>query len=422
MYARSILNLGSISHLVTCICLAVVPASLNAQTSSIQLSDEQPTVLYSSQPVFSSPDQARVITPTTPIVKTSHQFSLNSNGILEGRITTGYGSPSGLSVYLVADKKIIGEGTTSSTGVFSIAGIDPGNYSLFVAGNQKFAAQGISVTRQSGINNPLELTTVTTQYQGLKELIGNTVIPTIVQASRRSTSNISVITTESETIDKVRIVNGSIRGQISSLISEKNASGVQVHLIQNGQSISQVETNSLGSFTIPDVEPGVYDFVAVGKLGFAAIQIQAIGNRSPMRKISYRAEGAIALQVSLAEDVVSVQENGSDSVQYFPGNDVLMEPAVNSRNASMQYAGESIAFGIADGGTAGSIGNFTNFSRGGGVAGRFGGRFGSRFRGGLRGGRLASGSTLGRLLTLGAIGGGVVAIADENPAPASPTN
>ena len=92
----------------------------------------------------------------------------------------------------------------------------------------------------------------------------------------------------------------------------------------------------------------------------------------------------------------------SAPIDYAVGNDVLIEP---SYSAPVEYAGESIAYGGASGGTCGACSNYSGFSGGGVVRGRFGGgRIGSRL-----------GGNAGRFLLIGGLGAGIVAIADDDP-------
>lgn len=419
MYALSKFN--SWGQWAFCVCLAVAPA-LSAQETTHSFSDSD-SILYEHRPELISPQEPRVLSPTTPIIKTKHQYGLSADGSFEGRVTSSRGLANGMSIFLVANNKLVGNSTTDRFGDFVLENIPPGIYSLYAVGNGEIAAQGISIVPdQSVATEPLEMTTATTEYEGLRQLIEKTMLPEIVDATKRTTSQVSVVTTDSETIHRVRVINGGLRGQVSSLVRESNAAGVQIHLIENGQSISQVETNALGSFLIPDIEPGNYQFVAVGQQGFAALQIEAIGATSPIHKIAYQQHAASLLEVSLAENGTAVQETLSDEIDYVPTNEALMEPSLTADNAPIQYATESIGCGSAGGGTAGSFGNYTSFANSGGVGGRFGGRFGG-FSGGLGGSRIASGSLFGRLVTLGALGGSITAIAnDNNPNAASPTN
>lgn len=399
-------------------------ATLSAQTNQSFRFADQPQISYEAQPRMITPVQSEA-SQATPIIKSVHQYSLDQQGFLTGRVAAGNTSPANLKVVVVANQSIIGQATTDRTGSFALQGIAPGRYSLFVSGKNRFAAQGISIVRASetNANRSLDLTTVSTGYSGIQQLMSNALLPNVQQSNQIPTTQVSTVISDVEVAKQVRIINGRIRGQISSLISASNASGVQVHLIQNNQPIAQVETNELGSFLIPDVQPGIYDFVAVGQKGFAALQIEAIGSRSPMTKISYQADVSSVIEVPLAEDVVQADIPVAADAQFVPGNEVYMEPAIaNQSMGAVEYAGESIGCGCAGGGSAGTYGNFTNFGNGGMVGGRLGGRFGSGFRGGLGGGRLAGTSGLGRLLTLGAVAGSIVAIADDDPGAASPSN
>lgn len=417
MYAQRTNLMNQFKGLGLGIAIAAAPffaGQANAQQSpnAINFSDIQATQTYGAPTSKISPNSVVVASQATPAIKSIHQFALDQQGMLTGRVTTLKKSPLGLDVFIVANKTVLANAKTDSTGTFVIKGIAPGTYSMFVAGQNQIAAQGISITGPTNqpTSNELALTTIGTSYDGVKQLIDNAILPEIVSATQKNTSQISIVLSDEEVTKKVRIINGRIRGQISSLIAEDHAAGVQVHLIQNNQPIAQVQTNALGSFVIPDVDAGTYDFVAVGKHGFAAIRVEVIGNRSPMSMVSYQADISSALEVPLAEDAIPARQvSAQTEVDYQQGNEVFMEPA---NLAPIQYASESIGYGGAGGGVAGAAGNFSGLSGGGG--GFAGGGFG--------GGGGLGGSGLRRLLRLGAIGGVIVAIADDDPGAASPAS
>ncbi len=366
-----------------------------------------------------------------PIIKRVHQFALDAKGNLQGRVTD-LQQTTAVQVYLLKNQSIVASAQIDAEGDFTLGKIQPGTYSLVVAGRQRIAARGISVVAPSSgreTSSKIQISTVATRYEGLKNLLQQSLDQSITQVISGNPEDRSFATNLNDEHEskQVRIINGSLRGQISSLIAADHAESVQIYLIQNGQPMYQVQTNALGAFLVPDVEPGPYDFVAVGKTGFAALRFEAIGS-SATQLISFSDRIDSLLEVSLAESQVakSVVEPLVGDLQDTVTNEVVMEPAyANPNRGPIEYASESIACGCSSGATGGYYGNYSNFVSSGMVAGRYGG-FGGGFHGGLGGsgrfgGFLRSGGGFGRLLSLGALSGTIIAIADDNdPAPASP--
>ena len=119
-------------------------------------------------------------------------------------------------------------------------------------------------------------------------------------------------------------------------------------------------------------------------------------------------------------------------VDYAVGQDTYLEPSYDeaSVEAPIEYAGESVGYGGASGGTCGACNTASSFDAGGVVSGDFGiqnGCGGTCGGGGGLGSRLGGGRILGsgngglrRLFRLAAIGGAIVAIADDDDDEASP--
>jgi hypothetical protein len=382
------------------LAMPLLASSANAQWSqqatgvNVNLSDSQPAAAV-------SPD---------------HTVSVDQYGTLNGRVasidtsTKTANGLSGLNVFLVQSNQVIKQAQTQADGSFTIQGLNEGAYSFFAAGQNGVAAYGIYVTRQPGqTSNVLEATTCSAGYQGVKQLLQQNVPAVVAQSV--STALQSVQTTSVSTAKQIQLSNGRLHGQVSSVYSaNQTVQSVQVYLIQNDQPIAQVQTDARGAFSIPDVAPGIYDFVAVGQNGFAATRFEAVGQSGPMTQVSYRQPLTQTMDVALTCNSCGGGQV-AQPIDYAPS--VAMEPAYSSSYAApVEYAGESIAYGGASGGSCGCSGSYSNFGGGGVVRGRFGG--GLRGGSALRGGAGAGG--LGRVLFLGGIAGGVVAIADDDDA------
>lgn len=343
-------------------------------------------------------------TPATA-AKAAHTVSVSQDGLLVGRVAaintdskaaTGL---EGLQVFFVRNGQVVKQARTANDGSFAIENIQQGPYSFYAAGKSGIAAYGVYVTQQQNADsqNILIATPASAGYYGLQQLLRNNVPQQVSQSVAQA-----VQASEGFEIDnpmQIRLINGKLYGQISSLFGNaQNVAGTQVHLIQNDRPIAQVQTDGEGNFSVPDLQPGVYDFVAANQTGFTAGRFEAIGTgtNSPMTQVSFR-----KLPTLLAACLTAPTQTVTDGIEYAVGQEAMLEPSFNQ---PIEYASESIAYGGASGGSCGCSGNYSSFGGGGIVRGRFGG-------GGFGG---ASAGGMGRLLMLGGLGGSIVAIADDD--------
>lgn len=366
---------------------------------------------------------ARAITASQTINRV-HRYSLDESGNLNGQITVTDDKPNNIGIYAMQDNQVVYRSTTNASGEFTIAEITPGRYSIVVAGRNQLAVQGIMIDRvaSENTNGIIQLSTIQTGYQGIRDLVSTALPKQIVDhlsTAEDTTQQVSATLSDAPIANQVRIINGSIRGQIVSLADASNAEGTTVHLLQNNKPVAQVEIDDQGIFTIPDVEAGAYDFIATADSGLAAMRIQAIARDKPMKMVSFTQQQALTdLNISLAE-VCHCNPAPIDcpcNPDPVPPQQVALEPC---SLCSIEYASESIGFGGANGGVGGATGNFSNVS---------GNVLGNRGIIGVRGAATAGRSSafgLSRLLTIASIAGTATAIAvddDNDTVPASNAN
>ena len=379
-----------------------------------------------------SPAQPRTTATATAVANPTHTIALNQYGGIDGQIAsidevsaTATGL-SGLDVFFVRNGQIVQQAQTGSEGEFAINGLAEGAYSFFAAGKNGLAAYGVYVTskpRQATLNL-LEAVPASSSNNAVQQLVQRNAPPQVAQSIQKAMQSVTR-GNEVYSSKQIRLINGRLYGQISTLFSQQQSiSGLQVQLIQNAETIAQVETETNGTFNIPDVEPGVYDYVIGGSNGFAAGRFEAVGNPSPMQQVSYRKT------IAQLDACLTCPNEGliEQPVEYVNGQDAYLEPSyADSVEAPVEYAGESACYGGASGGTCGACNSCGGFDGGGIVRGRFGLSGGSPCGGGCGasglGSRLGGGSLLGgggggnlsRLLTIGALATGISAIADDDP-------
>ena len=377
--------------------------------------------IYNTQDVPAKPDTrssvlVQSISHSGATTQRSHLIALNVKGEVQGRIAAiGGDNPStngfaNLSVYLINSGTVKYQTQANADGTFKLPGVAEGAYSFVATGSTGFATYGVFVTANQApsADNLMEAATVSPQIAGIKKILAENLPPQVIQEIMREPSTGIVKPTNVAGANQVRLIDGQLTGQVHSLYEDgKSVRGTMVNLIQDGRRIADVEVDEHGRYSISDLQPGVYDFIAVGYKGLAAIRFEAVGQDSPMTKVSF---GRTPKLVAMSLDVcLTFQQDNtiiSDSVDYSMGRGTY--PQTTYESAPIEYAGQSVSYGGAEGGSYSSAGNYSNFSNsyGGGGGGGGGGYLrGGRFGGGIGGGG-------GRLLLLG----GITAIANDPPA------
>lgn len=372
-----------------------------------------------------------------------HNITLNNAGGIEGRITSlqsGEGEGlADLKVYFVRNGKIAKETSTDNSGTFQIDSVTEGAYSFVATGKNGFAAYGVNVVANDGASsiNTMEAAAVSPNFSVVKEILENNLPQQIAAEIVNGASN---ITERLVGGNRIQLNDGILVGNIVPLFGEiANVEGTFVHIIQNDKEVAQVQADASGAFAVPNLDAGVYDFVAAGPTGIAAVSFQAIDAEGEIAaqsvmdtdEIPVAIEPAAAAALPFQEvisadipmdaapslDVCTTCSNDASFVGQqvgYAGSDIVYDQGY--QEAPIQFASEAVSCGGACGASCGSAGDFSGFSNcnscGGGVGG------GRLFGGGRLG---AGGAGLRRLALLGGIAGAVVAIASDD-ADQSPTN
>jgi len=384
-----------------------------------------------------------------------HNITLNRNGGVEGRITTLKNTNSeglaDLKVYFVRNGKIAKEATTDSNGTFRLDNISEGAYSFVATGKSGFAAYGVNVVANTGSDqvNAMEAAAVSPRFSVVKDILENNLPKQIAAEILEGASNIS---NDFVGANRIQLQNGNLVGNIVPLFGDiAKVEGTYVHIVQNDEQVARVQADVNGDFAVADLEPGVYDFVAAGPTGIAAVSFQAIdaegeitaesvidSDEIPVAIEPAAIEPAAAAAALPFQDIVSadIPMEAASSLNVcttcsgdagfvgqqaeYVGSDVSYDTGYD-QSAPIQYASEAVSCGGACGASCGSAGDFSGFSScnscatssccGGGGGGLLGG------------GRLFGGGSTGlrRLALLGGIAGAVIAIAsDDESSPTTP--
>ena len=386
-----------------------------------------------------------------------HNITLNSNGGIEGRITTLKNSDgeglADLKVYFVRNGKIVRETTTDSSGTFQISNIAEGAYSFVATGNNGFAAYGVNVVANDGNStvNAMQAAAVSPRFDVVKDILQSNLPQQVAAEILEGSSN---ITPELVGSNRIQLQNGNLVGNIVPLYGDiSDVEGTIVHIIQNDAQVARVQADANGDFSVAELEPGVYDFVAAGPTGIAAVSFQAVGEIA--ESVIDSDEIPVAIEPAAAAAALPFQGAGSRSVGggfddgivdggFIGGGDIVSadipfadtssslnvcttcgtdagfvsqdfgSEVIYDESAPVQYASEAVSCGGACGASCGSCGDFSQFSSCNSCSGGGGRLFGG-------GGRLFGGGSSGlrRLALLGGVAGAIIAISvdDDDASP-----
>lgn len=400
-------------------------------------------------------DNAPIAEATTSIVsdsglisvQRSHTIALNESGSIEGRVATiDAGSQANgladLKVFLVNNGEIQAETVTDVDGLFSLSNIDEGVYSFVATGKSGFAAYGVRVVANNGSDtvNLMEAAAVSPQAAVVKQILQKQLPSDIAQEILDN----AVVSDEASQVvgsNKVSVKDGVLVGHVVPMLGEiALVDGTSVFLIQGDEQVAEVTADATGSFAIEDVEPGVYDFVAAGPTGFAAVSFEAVEEAAEVDEIASVVDSEeipVSLEPAVApvayQDIpadIPFDGGVSDSLDVcltcqqdagfvgeqvaYAGDEGYYEeaPVYDSYDsAPIEYAGESCGCGAAAGGSCGSASNFSGYSTCGSCnTSCCGGRRGLFGRGG-GGGGLFAGAGGSRLARIGLLAGVATAIA-----------
>ena len=384
-----------------------------------------------------TPANTTVETPTYLEGSRSHTVALNRIGQLEGRINSG-DQTGELNVYFVRDGEIVTRTTTQDGGYFIAEGINEGNYSFIATGRGGFVAYGIQVTPYDQVTgvNAIEAATVSSGYKGIQRILKNSV-PSQIAAEISGIEQTEASAPSFTGSNVVKLTGNQLSGQVASFDqSRQPVYGTEVFIIRDDREIARTTADVSGNFTLRNLEAGTYDLIAAGSNGIAAVRFQAVdtasvldANNSPFQPVSFR-KAVTAAAASLQVCLTCGADSGivGEQIDYSANDAVIVESVPFDQTSPIEYASDSLGCGCAAGGSCGSCGSFSGASTGLIGGGGFGG--GGFGGGGFTGGRIGGGALLGgggsfsRLIGLGGLAGGVVALAtddDGSPAPASPS-
>jgi hypothetical protein len=233
----------------------------------------------------------------------AHILAADVNGHLQGRIVSLTGtSAEGLQVFFVRNGQIEQSTVTDAGGTFQVEGLVAGAYTLVAAGANGLVAHGVYVTTDAaeGTEQSVALQTaaVGPEFDDVVEFITEHTVPAGEQVADAAANELELSQVESS--NKVTLTDaGHLEGRMVSLndrVSEdRDYSNMSARLLSGSELVADVTISADGTFTVENVAPGVYDLVAAGDQGFAAISFEAVAAQSvdvPAANASYTSSAA----------------------------------------------------------------------------------------------------------------------------------
>lgn len=328
----------------------------------------------------------------------NHTLAVDEQGTVKGRVNVvnrdfSVSGLSALRVCLVRDGKIAHVVDSNSLGQFEFTGVEEGVYSFVATGKDGFAACGVKVAKGQGANT-MEVAVVNPDFQQVREIFEATPVAAEVLASAGAEQP-----TRIDGNNRVSTSNGNLVGKLFDFVSGAVSAETKAYLLKNNVRIAEAAVDAFGQFNFAGVEPGVYEFVAAGPTGYAAVSFEAVA-----QEVQAAQSADVVVEGSVVEEGVVAPAQQLDVPMTAAGDHVVVGEQLNTACDACTagapvvdaYAGpmigNDIACGAAAGGCCGASDNWGGYCGGGGGAG---GGYGGI--GGLAGlGRLA---ILGWILT-----------------------
>lgn len=321
----------------------------------------------------------------------NHLVSIDQDGVVRGRVVAaadrGLTGLENMKVFFVRNGEIASQVYTRGDGSFEAIGLKEGVYSFVATGGKGFAAFGLRLTAEPNqlTNNLIEVGTASPRFEKVLEILGEK-LPAQVVAG---------IVPVNETVpapgaNRVQLDGGNLVGSLTSFGA--SVAGATVSLVRNGEKVGETVADESGNFSVSDLEPGIYEFVATGGSGVAVLSFEAVEQDS-------------VVSDGVASFDTAVPAQSMDVAMTAPGDQMIVNDqfgyacdscnSVATYSEPYAYTGTSVGCGVAAGGCCGSAGNWGGYSSccgGGGMGGAFGGGMG-----GLAG--IAKFAILGWILT-----------------------
>lgn len=238
------------------------------------------------------------LAPEKLISNRSHDIVLGTEGNFSGRLTAlarqdGSVPASGMTVKVVQGGVVAGEVKTNSEGVFSFKGLKPGVAAVLGYGDDSFLLYGIRLVASdekiaANVVTDIDSAAVSGIDVGLvRSLISEKMTNGDVRFNSEPVENddsfpfgVGDVATSFASHRVQLQEDGSLKGLVNLLDDRtgrvREVLDLTVYMIKNGKMVGQADVENNGQFLVPDLSPGIYSIVGVGKDGTFAFGVEAL--------------------------------------------------------------------------------------------------------------------------------------------------
>ncbi len=247
------------------------------------------------------------------------QWVTAPNGVITGSVTeTQSVSPvslGGVRVSLLRNGVVAHVADSNAQGQFSFAGVAPGDYSLVAQSADAmsaFSLKVVSPTHGRHLGNSVDVRCIRPVSNRVTEIIRSHVVPTVggpqmVMDMDPLASSRTFADSHSISADEA----GNLNGRVGSIFGGggRDMRGTMVYILRDGTEVARTTCSHDGTFRVTGLKSGVYNFVAAGPVGFAALSFNFVNpyvaDSGTAKKIyvSAPAVNASSLNVELSANI-----------------------------------------------------------------------------------------------------------------------
>ncbi len=263
---------------------------------------------------------------------------LDAQGKIHGRMSTIVPTPDDstgpghrlnparhLQVQVIRDAQRLAITTTDRDGRYTITDLEPGIHTLATTDRTGTTIFGINVLPyqpgQEDSDSFVDAFVISNE---------TTIVHSWIMAGKQRFKKNGGRTTGSKNFpaghNVVSLDNGVFKGKVYSFFEGADVSDTKITLLQDGVRVRQGRVDQKGLFVFQDLPPGIYDLVATGSEGIAAIRFVAESTRatSIFQQVTYLQADPVSMHIALAPDS---QVMDSTSNEIFDPS-VINDPAI----------------------------------------------------------------------------------------------
>lgn len=247
------------------------------------------------------------------------QWVTAPSGVVTGSVSetqaAGPISLGGVRVSLLRNGIVAHVADSNAQGQFSFAGVAPGDYSLVAQSADAMSAFSLKVVSPAHgkhLGNNVEVRCIRPVSNRVTEIIRSHFMPSVgvshvvsdfdpLAATRTFSDSHSVSADEA----------GNLNGRVGSVFGGggRDMRGTMVYILRDGGEVARTTCSHDGTFRVTGLKSGVYNFVAAGPVGFAALSFNFvnpyIAQASVAKKgyVNASAVNASSLNVELSANV-----------------------------------------------------------------------------------------------------------------------